>query len=54
MRAIATDGEMTANPEAFEAYFQVADTDRDGRISGAEAVAFFQGSGLPQLTLAKV
>ncbi|CAI5466998.1 unnamed protein product [Closterium sp. Yama58-4] len=40
--------------DAFEHYFQAADADRDGRISGAEAVAFFQGCGLPQMTLAKV
>lgn len=38
----------------FEQFFQVADTDRDGRISGAEAVSFFKGSGLPQPTLALV
>jgi len=38
----------------FEQFFQVADTDRDGRISGAEAVSFFEGSGLPQPTLALV
>jgi len=39
---------------AFDAYFRAADLDRDGRISGQEAVAFFKGSGLPQPVLAQV
>ncbi|GJM97380.1 hypothetical protein PR202_ga14303 [Eleusine coracana subsp. coracana] len=39
---------------AFDAYFRAADLDRDGRISGQEAVAFFKGSGLPQTVLAQV
>jgi len=39
---------------AFDAYFRTADLDRDGRISGQEAVAFFKGSGLPQPVLAQV
>ncbi|AQK67337.1 Calcium-binding EF hand family protein [Zea mays] len=38
---------------AFDAYFRAADLDRDGRISGQEAVAFFKGSGLPQPVLAQ-
>ncbi|XAR61528.1 hypothetical protein NMG60_11015979 [Bertholletia excelsa] len=38
----------------FEAYFLRADLDRDGRISGAEAVAFFQGSNLPKQVLAQI
>lgn len=42
------------NMEAFDAYFQMADLDKDGRISGAEAVAFFQGSNLPKQILAQV
>ncbi|XP_073141969.1 uncharacterized protein [Henckelia pumila] len=42
------------NMEQFEAYFQRADLDRDGRISGAEAVSFFQGSNLPKEVLAKI
>ncbi|CAK9200109.1 unnamed protein product [Sphagnum troendelagicum] len=45
---------MTNNAEIFDAFFRRADTDRDGRISGAEAVAFFQGANLPQVTLAKI
>ncbi|CAK9270871.1 unnamed protein product [Sphagnum jensenii] len=40
--------------ELFDSYFRRADLDKDGRISGAEAVAFFQGAGLPQVTLAKI
>ncbi|KAL2649255.1 hypothetical protein R1flu_017383 [Riccia fluitans] len=43
-----------ANPSAFEDYFRRADLDRDGRISGQEAVSFFQGANLPQVTLAKI
>ncbi|KAG9442569.1 hypothetical protein H6P81_018423 [Aristolochia fimbriata] len=40
--------------ETFDAYFQRADLDRDGRISGPEAVAFFQGSNLPKPILAQI
>ncbi|KAI8003142.1 putative calcium-binding protein C800.10c [Camellia lanceoleosa] len=40
--------------DQFELYFQRADLDRDGRISGAEAVAFFQGSNLPKQVLAQI
>ena len=40
--------------ELFFAYFRRADLDGDGRISGAEAVAFFQGSNLPKHVLAQV
>ncbi|XP_062229893.1 uncharacterized protein LOC133927443 [Phragmites australis] len=39
---------------AFDAYFRAADLDRDGRISGQEAVAFFKGSALPQPVLAQI
>nr|CAB3471517.1 unnamed protein product [Digitaria exilis] len=39
---------------AFDSYFRAADLDRDGRISGQEAVAFFKGSGLPQPVLAQI
>ena len=42
------------NVDLFDAYFRRADLDRDGRISGAEAVAFFQGSGLSKQVLAQV
>lgn len=40
--------------DQFEAYFRRADLDGDGRISGAEAVSFFQGSNLPKQVLAQV
>ena len=40
--------------DQFEAFFRRADLDGDGRISGAEAVAFFQGSNLPKNVLAQV
>ncbi|XP_078155540.1 uncharacterized protein LOC144551456 [Carex rostrata] len=40
--------------EAFENYFKKADLNQDGKISGQEAVAFFQGSGLPQQVLAQI
>ncbi|XP_078446265.1 uncharacterized protein LOC144715215 [Wolffia australiana] len=40
--------------DAFDAYFRRADLDLDGRISGAEAVAFFQGSNLPKQVLAQI
>lgn len=42
------------NVDQFEVYFRRADLDGDGRISGAEAVGFFQGSGLPKNVLAQV
>ncbi|XP_008812401.2 actin cytoskeleton-regulatory complex protein PAN1-like isoform X2 [Phoenix dactylifera] len=40
--------------ETFDAYFRRADLDKDGRISGPEAVAFFQGSNLPKHVLAQI
>ncbi|XP_068640018.1 uncharacterized protein [Aristolochia californica] len=40
--------------DTFDVYFQRADLDRDGRISGHEAVAFFQGSNLPNHVLAQI
>ncbi|KAI3462284.1 hypothetical protein Pfo_018947 [Paulownia fortunei] len=45
---------QTPNMEQFEAYFQRADVDRDGRISGNEAVAFLQASNLPRQVLAQI
>lgn len=43
-----------ANPDLFDVYFRRADTDRDGRISGLEAVNFFQGANLQREVLAKI
>lgn len=51
---MASPQSQTPNVDLFDAYFRRADLDRDGRISGAEAVAFFQGSGLPKQVLAQV
>ncbi|KAF8405559.1 hypothetical protein HHK36_010466 [Tetracentron sinense] len=42
------------NTDLFDLYFRRADLDQDGRISGAEAVAFFQGSNLPKHVLAQI
>lgn len=47
-------GQTATNSDRFEAYFRRADLDGDGQISGAEAVAFFQGSNLPKQVLAQV
>lgn len=43
-----------ANPDLFDVYFRRADTDHDGRISGLEAVSFFQGANLNREVLAKI
>ncbi|XP_048426721.1 uncharacterized protein LOC103928117 isoform X2 [Pyrus x bretschneideri] len=50
---MASAQKQSANVDLFDAYFGRADLDRDGRISGNEAVAFFQGSGLPKQVLAQ-
>lgn len=42
------------NMDQFEVYFQRADVDRDGRISGNEAVTFLQASNLPRQVLAQI
>ncbi|KAI7727889.1 hypothetical protein M8C21_010178 [Ambrosia artemisiifolia] len=42
------------NTDQFEAYFKRADVDQDGRVSGSEAVSFFQASGLPKPVLAQI
>lgn len=42
------------NMEQFELYFRRADMDQDGRITGPEAVAFFQATNLPKQVLAQV
>ncbi|KAG7975649.1 hypothetical protein I3843_06G109800 [Carya illinoinensis] len=43
---MASAQNQAPNVDLFDAYFRRADLDRDGRISGTEAVSFFQGSGL--------
>ncbi|XP_039062114.1 EH domain-containing protein 2-like [Hibiscus syriacus] len=42
------------NQDQFRSYFRKADLDGDGRISGVEAVSFFQGSGLSKQVLAQI
>lgn len=51
---MASAQNQSPNVDLFDTYFRRADLDRDGRISGAEAVAFFQASGLPTPVLAQV
>ncbi|XP_062081529.1 uncharacterized protein LOC133787405 [Humulus lupulus] len=51
---MASPQNQPANVDLFDAYFRRADLDRDGRISGQEAVPFFQGSGLPKQVLAQI
>ncbi|CAN6685041.1 unnamed protein product [Malus baccata var. baccata] len=53
MVAMASTQNQSAHVDLFDAYFRPADLDRDGRISGNEAVDFFQGSGLPKQVLAQ-
>jgi hypothetical protein len=45
---------MASSPDLFDAYFRRADADGDGRISGQEAVSFFQGANLSRDVLARV
>ncbi|XVF18156.1 hypothetical protein REPUB_Repub10bG0188000 [Reevesia pubescens] len=51
---MAAQNQIPNNTDLFDAYFRKADLDGDGQISGAEAVAFFQGSNLPKQVLAQV
>ncbi|KAL5706109.1 hypothetical protein ACHQM5_024317 [Ranunculus cassubicifolius] len=43
-----------ATTDLFDLYFRRADLNQDGKISGAEAVAFFQGASLPKQVLAQI
>jgi len=36
---------MSTDQELFEAWFRVADADKDGAVGGVEAVAFGRASG---------
>ncbi|KAK3038817.1 hypothetical protein RJ639_028539 [Escallonia herrerae] len=47
-------GQNQGGPDLFDSYFRRADLDHDGRISGAEAVSFFQGSNLSKQVLAQI
>ncbi|OWM84024.1 actin cytoskeleton-regulatory complex protein PAN1-like [Punica granatum] len=51
---MASAQNQAPSADLFDSYFRRADLDRDGRISGAEAVSFFLGSGLPKPVLAKI
>ncbi|KAJ7962446.1 Calcium-binding EF hand-like protein [Quillaja saponaria] len=51
---MALNQNQAPNVDLFDAYFRRADLDRDGRISDAEAVSFFQGSGLSRQVLAQI
>ncbi|MEW5318543.1 MAG: hypothetical protein WDW38_009759 [Sanguina aurantia] len=42
------------NAQAYDRWFAIADADRDGRVTGKDAVGFFAQSGLPREELAKV
>ncbi|GLT82518.1 hypothetical protein SLE2022_008830 [Rubroshorea leprosula] len=52
--AAQNQNQNQSNTDLFDAYFRRADLDGDGQISGAEAVAFLQGSNLPRPVLAQV
>ncbi|PIA46708.1 hypothetical protein AQUCO_01500327v1 [Aquilegia coerulea] len=43
-----------SNTDLFDFYFRRADLNQDGKISGAEAVSFFQGANLPKHVLAQI
>ncbi|XP_050145878.1 uncharacterized protein LOC126621407 isoform X1 [Malus sylvestris] len=51
---MASTQNQSAHVDLFDAYLRRADLDRDGRISGNEVVAFFQGSGLPKQVNAQI
>ncbi|XP_070677159.1 histone deacetylase 19-like isoform X2 [Malus domestica] len=50
---MASTQNQSAHVDLFDAFFRRADLDRDDRISGNEAVAFFQVSSLPKQVLAQ-
>eukprot|EP00878_Enallax_costatus_P010310 GHUV01010760.1.p1 GENE.GHUV01010760.1~~GHUV01010760.1.p1 ORF type:complete len:203 (+),score=19.42 GHUV01010760.1:417-1025(+) len=43
-----------ANASTYDRWFKIADGDQDGRVTGQDAVTFFQRSQLPKEVLAKV
>ncbi|XP_070677136.1 uncharacterized protein [Malus domestica] len=51
---MASTQNQSAHVDLFDAYFRRADLDPDGRISGNEAVAFFQCSGHPNRSFAQI
>ncbi|GIL50072.1 hypothetical protein Vafri_6390 [Volvox africanus] len=44
----------SSNAVHYDRWFQAADSDRDGRVTGSDAVTFFGRSGLPREVLATV
>lgn len=55
VRAPANNGALvTAKRATYDGWFRAADSDGDGRVTGADAVAFFARSGLERPTLARV
>lgn len=55
VRAPANNGAaVTAKRAVYDGWFRAADADGDGRVTGADAVAFFARSGLERPTLARV
>lgn len=45
---------LAADEALYRTWFQLADADGDGRVTGSDAVSFFQRSGLPRDQLAKI
>mmetsp|Transcript_17926 Transcript_17926/g.38464 ORF Transcript_17926/g.38464 Transcript_17926/m.38464 type:complete len:626 (+) Transcript_17926:389-2266(+) len=45
---------QTQNTMIYDRWFQLADSDHDGRVTGKDAVAFFERSGLSREVLAKI
>ena len=45
---------MASAADYYAQWFAVADADGDGKVSGGEAVQFFQRAGLPQQSLAQL
>ena len=46
--------EVRTEIDLFDAWYRIADVDRDGKVGGGEAVPFLQRSGLPKDVLFKV
>jgi EH domain-containing protein 1 len=49
-----TSAAVNAKRAIYDSWFRAADADGDGRVTGADAVAFFARSGLERPTLARV
>eukprot|EP00798_Chlamydomonas_sp_ICE-L_P002170 gene2170-18115_t len=50
---IPTQKYISNNAASYDTWFQFADSDADGRVTGKDAVQFFERSGLPRPLLAK-